>query len=476
MVYGDDVRGDNEVEDIGRRSLGDRMRENRAIIIVVLLALALRVALFLFVRPWDDGVLRNTILVNDAAGYHTLALGILQSGSFATFGVFRTPVYPAFVSAVYSVFGIKPWVVLFLQLFISSATAVLVYAWAKLAVGRRAATVAAAAFAVQPHTALYSLTLMTDTLFVFVFLASVLALVHGLKTTKLGLFVVSGVLLGVATLVRPVTQYFPMVVALLILIYRGATWRFRGRAFAVLALVFVLTLTPWLHRNHAQYGHVGLSTIQGRNLLFYGASYAEVAKTGRTIEEVRTEFREIAAERGAIEGNNPFENSRIYQDIAMSYIKSNPVLYAKRHLRGIVNMFLNLSTRQIAEYLGVPSHELPYRFFAAPGFRETVRGFFRSKSSAELTIGALVGVAMLATYLTALVGGCAVLRKRNRFYLMATVIITLYFFASVGPIGQARYKMPLVPFYIAYTGLGLSEAWRFMKRRVWKRGSGQAST
>jgi len=46
---------------------------------------------------------------------------------------------------------------------------------------------------------------MTDTLFVFVFLASVLAPVHGLKTTKLALFVVSGALLGVATLMRSVT-------------------------------------------------------------------------------------------------------------------------------------------------------------------------------------------------------------------------------------------------------------------------------
>ena len=462
--------------DVGRRSLGDRLRENKAIIIVVLLALALRVALFLFVRPWDGEVLRNTILVTDAAGYHKLALGILQSGSFATFGAFRTPAYPAFVSAVYSVVGIKPWVVLFLQLFMSSATAILVYAWAKLAVGRRAAIVAAAAFAVQPHTALYSVTLMTDTLFVLFFLASVLALVHGLRTTKLAPFIVSGALLGVATLIRPVTQYFPMVVALLILIYRGVTWRFRGRAIAVLALVFVLTLTPWLYRNHAQYDHVGLSTIQGKNLLFYGASYAEVAKTGRSLEDVRAEFGEMAAERGAIEGNNPFENSKIYQDIAMSYVKSNQVLYAKRHLRGIANMFLNLSTQQIADYLGVSSHDLPYRFFAAPGFLETVRGFLRSKSSAELTIGAFVGVVMLATYLAALVGGCAVFRKRNHFYLMAAAIITLYFFASVGLIGQARYKMPLVPFYIAYTGLGLSEIWRFAKRRVWKRGSEQAST
>ncbi len=78
----------------------------------MLLALALRVALFLLARPWDDEVLRNTILVTDAGGYHTLALGILQSGSFATFGAFRTPVYLAFVSAVYSVVGIKPWDVL----------------------------------------------------------------------------------------------------------------------------------------------------------------------------------------------------------------------------------------------------------------------------------------------------------------------------------------------------------------------------
>jgi 4-amino-4-deoxy-L-arabinose transferase-like glycosyltransferase len=450
---------------IRRNSPTDWLKDNRAIIIVVLVAFALRVAVFAAARPWNHEVLRNTILVFDAFGYHARALGVLQSGTFASFGALRTPGYPLFLAGVYSLFGVKPAVAIFIQVVLSSFTVALVYDWARMGIGRPAAIVAAAALAVEPHTVFYTVTLMTDTLFVLIFLGSVLTLMHGLRAKRLGLFALSGLLLGLATLVKPVGQYFPIVAVVLILIYRGIAWRLRWRAIATLVVVFALAIGPWLYRNHAQYGHIGLSSIQGENLLFYGVACTEVARTGRGLEEIRAELREAAAARGASEDGNPFDNSRAYQEVALSYIRSHPMDYAVRHLHGVLNTFASLGTGRISEFLRGPSSDLPYQFFAAPGMRESIRGFLRSKTPMELVVGGVVGFIMVITYLAALGGFVALLRERRYFFVAATVIIALYFLASVGPIGQARYKLPLVPFYVTLTGRGLLGVWHLVTRR-----------
>ena len=51
---------------------------NKVIILVVLFALLVRVVFFMAGRLWDEQVLSDLILVYDAAGYHNLALDLLQ--------------------------------------------------------------------------------------------------------------------------------------------------------------------------------------------------------------------------------------------------------------------------------------------------------------------------------------------------------------------------------------------------------------
>ena len=62
-------------------NIGALLREHRALVLVVLIALAVRLVFFAAVRPWADEVLQRAILVLDATGYHRLALGILVVSS-----------------------------------------------------------------------------------------------------------------------------------------------------------------------------------------------------------------------------------------------------------------------------------------------------------------------------------------------------------------------------------------------------------
>ena len=91
--------------------------ENKCLIITICFAIVLRLLFFFSIKPWDEQVVKNRILIDDAIGYHNLALDILEDVSFSSFSsTQRTPGYPFFVAIIYSLFGVLPWVVLFVQL------------------------------------------------------------------------------------------------------------------------------------------------------------------------------------------------------------------------------------------------------------------------------------------------------------------------------------------------------------------------
>ena len=454
--------------------LGGRVRgflyKNRTLILIVLLALALRLLFFGFVRPWDSDVVERAILAagEDSLGYHELALGIMTSWSYEAFGTFRTPAYPTFLAGLYAIFGTKPWIVLLVQVFVSCGTLILLYLWAQLLLGKRVAVIAALLYAIEPHAILYSTTLVSETMFAFVLLAAALALVSGLKRSKAVPVWVSGLLLGLASLIKPVCQYFPVVAVGIALSYPRVRWPLRIRASAGLVVLFLLAISPWLLRNQMEYGHAGLSTIRGSNLLFWNATFTEVAKSGRPLGEVNAEFAEIARMEGASDNNNPFDNSRIYNNVAMDYILANKAYYAKRHVKGIVNMFVNVTTARISQHLGLERRHLDYRFFAAPGALQMVSGFLRSKTPHEIAIAAIVGAFLLFTYILALIGGISMVKRRMYTDLLVTAVIITYFCALTGLIGLARYKLPLIPFYLTLSGHGvlwLQECGSKMRRR-----------
>lgn len=455
---------------------GARPASHRALILIVLLALVLRVGFLVAVQPWDAQVRESHVLVKDASEYHALAVGLLEERSFASFGALRTPGYPVFVAAFYALFGTEPWPVLLLQTFIGVGSLLLLYILTKRILSRRAALLAALLYAVEPHTVMYCSTLLTDTLFTFLFLASVVALLHGLQRKQIGLTVGGGLLLGLATLVRPVVQFFPAVAVAIIAIYAGLKWRFRLAAAATFIVAFVLVLSPWLVRNRAAYGHASLSSIEGRNLLLYNATYAEVAKTGKPVDQVRAEFRQQAAEMGAYETGNPFDESRVYRDVALRYITSNLRYYIPRHLMGAVNMYLNLATKQVAQYLGLETNPLPFDFFASPGILGSVLGFFAVKSVPEIVIGLTIGLFLLVCYMAFLVGGASMLRGKQVRLLAILLVVILYFTALTGVVGLARYKQPIVPFYLPVSAHGLLVAFDWYRRRRHSRSLKEAAT
>jgi 4-amino-4-deoxy-L-arabinose transferase-like glycosyltransferase len=320
-----------------------------------------------------------------------------------------------------------------------------VFKIASIIFSRKIALLSAFLFAIDIHQALYAVKLLTDTLFVFLFLASIYYLIKNIKENNFLSICLSALFLGIATLVRPISFLFPFVAVVFILVFCSLKLKMKLAHSLLFSIIFIATISPWLFHNYSKYGEAKLSSISGFNLLFYNVAYTEVYKTGKTIEEVRKDFKNVAIKQGIATTINSFKNSQIYSNIGKQYIKDNFILYCKRHFLGIVNMFVNLDTQRITSIFHLKSKPISFDIYGGPGILTIIIDFFQSKTKAEIFIAFGLGFYLLLNYLFSLYGIFLLIGKKEKFVFLFILII-LYFSAITGVVGIARYKIPFMPF------------------------------
>jgi 4-amino-4-deoxy-L-arabinose transferase-like glycosyltransferase len=196
----------------------------------------------------------------------------LQRGHFSSLGslAYRTPGYPGFLAAIYSIAGHSWRAAGFVQAVLGAVTSGLLVLLAAKVLSRRGCVIAGVLHAVSPTALAYVPVLASETLAVFLLVSGLLGL--AVAQERVGgarylLSAVSGALLGLLLLVRPAGVFFLPALLVLAIYSRGRrTWRARpGLVFLGATL---LALSPWLIRNHlAGLGPATLSTAGGENLL-----------------------------------------------------------------------------------------------------------------------------------------------------------------------------------------------------------------
>ena len=101
--------------------------------------------------------------------------------------------------------------------------------------------------ALSPHLVVSNSYLLTETLFAFLLVITIWvgSNLGGDHPTVVA--ILTGVLLGLTALVRPTVQYFPIALALLMVLYFG--WRQGLKKALLIILGFILIYSPWLIRN-----------------------------------------------------------------------------------------------------------------------------------------------------------------------------------------------------------------------------------
>ncbi len=380
-----------------------------------------------------------------------LASSIVRDKKFSGFQTFRTPGYPVFIAVIYRIFGEQPWVVLLFQIFINSVSILLVYKIGKIIFNEKIAYLGSILFALDPHQILYTVHLLGDTLFVTTLLASIYTMLLGLKSKKGKYILMSGFLIGISTLIKPISQYLPFVFVLFILLHKNQSLLSKIKTSLVYLIIFFITLSPWMIRNYIKYDYYSLSSIKGYNLLFYNVTLTKAWQTDKPFRQIQNDFLQEAKERGATDNINGFKRSTIYTEIAAEYIKNNIFDFSIRHILGIWNMYKGPDTGNIAHKLGMEGSVLG-------------RGtFLRSKTFGEMIIGIPIGIFLMFCYLTAFYGIFSLIKEKRYFELTFLLLIIIYFSVLTGVTGNARFKLPITPFYILITSIGISR-FRLIKR------------
>lgn len=221
----------------------------------------------------------------DTKFYEELARNLLDHGVYGLFfdgqlisSDMRMPGYPAFLAAIYAVFGRSDKTIVCVQAAVDLATCILAARIAaRLApAGKRTLTATAALWlaALCPFTANYSAIVLTEVLatflttlaiFVFVCVLGHPSIDRPLRSLDrravysfVGWWLVGGILVGVGTLVRPETPLLLVALGLALAIQWGrrADWSKLALAASWMTVGLLLPLMPWAVRNARTLGRI----------------------------------------------------------------------------------------------------------------------------------------------------------------------------------------------------------------------------
>jgi hypothetical protein len=145
-------------------------------------------------------------------------------------------------------------------------------------------------FAFEPLSVVNSNILLSETLFLALFLLSLERIAMYFRGRRLPVLAAAGLCLAAATFVRPVTYYLPIALAGGLFLVLARVKGLRWKAPAVLLISVLPWLAAWQIRNWAETGYTGFSSVSDLNLYYFIAPDVEAQVEHRSYTNLRGEL------------------------------------------------------------------------------------------------------------------------------------------------------------------------------------------
>ncbi len=367
-----------------------------------MLALGVRVIFILITSN------HNTVLTDDAAGYHSSALNLLEKGQYINdsgLRAHRVPAYPLFLAMIYLFFGVNILVVQLLQAVLSALACLFLYQAGRLIISENAA------LSVGLFAALYfdmfegTVHVLTETLYIFLIALFFFLLFR--KSARFWRYSLLGLTAGALGLTRPEGLLWGILGGLYMIITEG-------RKSIIYAVVFLSLSGAWVVRNYLVFDRIIIGTTLSGASLYYGIQ-RPLVELGKAPSD--TLYTDIQDE---IERNEYFNKKakEVYRDTSLK-TKLSVWVY------GLGVMF----------YPFRPAFDVTM-IFLLPLWLYGAYGICRSKDRAGLL---LLGYVAGSMALYCVVGGVA-----------------------------ARYRQPIAPGIILLAAFGVSYLWEKWTRPVFQ--------
>jgi len=449
---------------------------NKKMMAVFLAALIIRGILFLHILDYPSGILQP-----DSKMYISLAQGLQEYGNFSypdhpdRPDVERMPGYPIFVAYILSLFGGSLLAVVIVQIILDSLSCVLIY-WLAEKLWNGNGLIAGLLAAINIGMITYAHFILNDSFFLFIFLFLLLAIFKFLKVHSWKFCLIIGSVMGISAYVRPVIIYLPIFLGPIFFCFllfhaRDSICRAGGKA-AVMVLMFMIIISPWLLRNYFDQGRLKLTAQGGEHLLQYVVPFVWQYSRGIPfIEGMKKANEEFAKkmEKDSIQTDNlgPFQKNELQVGMALDYLKKEPkIAIIKAWFFGMVKNLFAPAIIDMSYLLGI---ERPHFFYTEGktlidrtwNFIKGMKGFFGWIVIFNIL---LIGISRVIQ----LYGLWQLMKKRIWEGLLFILIIG-YFLLVSGPVGYAKYRLPFEPILIVLMAIGLKDLYGTMEVKYGKR-------
>jgi len=223
----------------------NRKRRHRFTVCVIGLA-AIAAAISVLSCFW----LRPATPTFDEKYYYSLAQGI-AAGSYEDGYLVRPPLYPLFLTGVFKIFGISLSAALIIQSLLRGFVIAAIALMGRRYVSTSAGIIGACILVVYPGLLQLYYRLMTEAVYIPLFLVSFYLLEKLVRTESTTDAVKAGIVCGVASLARSTSVFFTLLFAVWLVVTASGSGRFSKRktaCAAVLLLMLVVTIAPWTIR------------------------------------------------------------------------------------------------------------------------------------------------------------------------------------------------------------------------------------
>ena len=360
----------------------------------------------------------------------------------------RPPVYPAFLAIFQSKVGLHQSLVSLTQLLLVSASSLIVL-WMLARLGYHSAGIAAGwLIAMSPNINLWSLTIMSEVLFTFLLVLSLALISKYIARPSTGTVIVSGVVMGLATLTRPIGL---IVVALWMWILVTAVLRKRSSVLKISTAVWfavgcALVIFPWMVRNAAVHHTFSVSDIGTHTLESF--NFAVVLSEAESISRNDATYR-----LGELGGT---------WDQFRWLIVEYPLSFIRSQVAGVGRVIWGTEITRWASVAGLQEWAGfgVFRYLRAGDLRSALVNVFetvRKPSELALLLVYMISVFHTLALFILSVFGIIPVKEPDVRRRMLTVLCTasaLCLILISGAAGQARFRVPAEPFVAVIAGFG----------------------
>jgi hypothetical protein len=227
-------------------------------------ALAVRLGVVMWARdafpPSADGSYYHTLATRLASG---VGYTWLWPDGVVTYAAHYPIGYPAILAAAYAAFGAAPVVAMVVNAILGATVAAAAHALLSRATSPRLALTGAFAVAIHPALVPYTAAVMTEGVTAALLAASAALAARARAdgaTWPRASVVLAGLVLGVATLVRPQSVLLAPVFGWLAV---GGAWRARALSAGAVTALALLVCAPWTARNCVRMERCALVSVNG---------------------------------------------------------------------------------------------------------------------------------------------------------------------------------------------------------------------